>query len=178
MSIARVQQVLTDTSGLEQVSSVTKKRTITLKAVKAGGKIVQAAAKQKAPRRKGIGGGLRQSIGLKPVKGKKGRTLAYCVVGPRHKVVRMVKRGRKTYKHRPSKIAHIVEKGSQPHTLRKGKSGGVVRHPGAKPKPWLAPAFREQKARVGAVVAVTLADETQKVIAKVRLKDAAKKRGK
>jgi hypothetical protein len=165
-----VKRVITDLSGLAAVSSTAKKRTITLKAVKAGAKLVQAAAKAKAPRRKADGGGLQQAIGIKPVKGTRGRTLAYCVVGPRVKVEKQVRQGRKTYKYVPARTAHIVEGVAKPHDLRRGKGGGVVRHPGAKPRPWLAPGWKEQKARAAAVTAEVLAAETQKAIEKAAVK--------
>ncbi len=179
-----IRSVLLDLSGLDAVKSTAKKRTISLKAVKAGAKLVQAAAKAKAPRRKVDGGGLQQSIGIKPAKGTRGKTLAFCVVGPRLKVVRQVRQGRKTYKYVPANIAHIVERGAKPHSIKRGSAlgrrgkkdtgQGTHTHPGAKPHPWLAPAWEEQKNKAGEVAAQVLAAETQKAIEKA----AVKKRGK
>lgn len=165
-----VKRVVADTSGLVTVSATAKRRAIALKAVKAGAKLVQAAARAKAPRRKVDGGGLQQSIGIKPVKGTRGKTLAFCVVGPRVKVERQVRQGRKTYKYVPAKTAHIVEGGARPHEVRRGKGGGVVRHPGARKQPWLAPAWEEQKGRAAEATAAVLLAETERAAARAAVR--------
>lgn len=142
-------QAFTSFPGLEAIEKTAKKRAITMKAVKAGAKIVQAAAKARAPKRSGA---LKQSIGIKAKKGSRGKTLAFAVVGARTKVAKQFKG--KTIK--PAKYAHLVEKGTKPH-------GG---HPGAKPKPFLKPALESQKAAVGKAILATLAAEIEKATAK------------
>lgn len=163
-----------DVSGIAALASAAKERAVTLKAVKAGAKIVAAAAKANAPRRKGKGGGgLKQSIGVKAVKGTRGKTLALAVIGPRKKVVRDIPRGKKTVRSVPAFYAHLVEKGTAPHSTTKGakrKKAGPGRHPGTKPKPFLAPAFETNKAAVAAAVEKELAAGVEKELAKAAAK--------
>lgn len=100
-----------DLSGLDAVKSVARARSITLKGVKAGSKLVQAAVKARAPKRSGA---LGQSIGTKAVKGKRGRTVAFAVIGARVKFQKTIKRGRgKGTVAKPHKYAGIVNKGSR-----------------------------------------------------------------
>ena len=152
-----------DLSGLDAIASVAKQRAITLKAVKAGAKLVQAAAKSKAPKRSGA---LRQSLGIKSKKGTRGKTLALAIVGARTKVQKMVKvRGRSSKVLAvPSKYSHLVEKGTKPH-------GG---HPGAKAKPFLRPAFDATKDAAGAAGARVMIAEVEKAIAQQAAKFAKK----
>lgn len=167
--------VAVDTSGIREVAKLSQQRTATLKAVKAGGKLVVAAAKARAPRRPGRGGGgLRQAMGMKPVKGTRGKTLAYVVVGARKKVVKQVPVGTsgRTRKHVPAYIAHIVEGGAKAHPLNGG------RHPGAKADPFLGPAYDATKAKAMAEAQRVLGDETQKLIDKAAVRAAKKAKGK
>jgi HK97 gp10 family phage protein len=54
--------------------------------------------------------------------------------------------------HNPSKTAHLVEKGTKPHSLR--IYGSIrIKHPGAKPYPHLIPALEQNEALVEAVFA-------------------------
>lgn len=165
--------VAVDTAGIREVAKLSQQRTATLKAVKGGAKIVQAAAKARAPRRKGRGGGgLKQSMGIKAQKGTRGKTLAYAVVGSRKKVVKQVPVGKagRTRKHVPAYIAHIVEGGAKAHKL----NGGT--HPGARKNPFLAPAFDATKGRAMSEAQRVLGLETQKLIDKAAVR-AAKKSG-
>lgn len=146
-------EAFTHFPGLDAIEKTAKKRAITQKAVKAGAKLVQQGAKSRAPKRSGA---LKTSIGIKAGKGTKGKTIAFAVIGARAKVER-------TYKGRiakPSKYAHLVEKGTKAHFVRKR------RHPGAKAKPFLAPALEGQRAAVGRAILDALAAEIQKVLAK------------
>jgi len=163
--------VAVDTSGIREVAKLSQQRTATLKAVKAGGKLVVAAAKARAPRRAGRGGGgLRQALGMKSVKGTRGKTLAYVVVGPRKKVEKQVPVGKsgRTRKHVPAYIAHIVEGGAKSH----GLNGG--RHPGAAAKPFLGPAFDATKTSAMEESQRVLVGETQKLIEKAAARTAQK----
>lgn len=142
-----------DTSGLARLASPAKQRAITLKAVKAGAKVIPGAAKSLAPRRSGA---LKQSLGIKAVRGTKGKTSALAVIGARKKVVKEIQRSKKSAsktKAVPAFYAHLVEKGTRPHALgkgaklaRKGKpqihtNQTGRQHPGAKAHPFLKPAW-------------------------------------
>ncbi len=177
-----------DLSGIEEIKSLAKRRAITLKAVKAGAKPVAAAVKARAPRRKGSGA-LKQSIGIKAKGGKKNRTktAAYAVIGPRRKVVKFVKnKGRKsTIKAVPANYAHVVEKGTRPHSIKKGTGfrkvgkhaapGSPGIHPGAKAKPFLAPAWRSTKSQALEAARQVFATELKAAIAKQAAKFGKRK---
>lgn len=174
--------VFTTWEGLERVERTAKKRQIAQKAVRAGAKLVQQAAKARAPKRK-RSGALKRSIGIKAAKGRKGKTLAYAVVGARRKVITRYK-GRKTV---PANYAHLVEKGTKPHSLLKRAKGALAKlkrlaqvkagvgrqHPGAKAKPFLRPALESQRQAAYSVMLRTLAAEVEKELAK----QAAKPKG-
>lgn len=167
--------VRVDTAGLRELKNGTQQRNATLKAVKAGGKVVQADAKARAPRRAGRGGGgLKQSMGVKGVKGTKGKTLAYAVIGPRKKVVRQVPTGKsgRTRKHVPAFVAHIVEGGAKPHRL----NGGM--HPGARKQPFIRPGYEATKGRAADATEKVLATEVGRLIEKAAAKTRAKAGGK
>jgi hypothetical protein len=108
------------------------------------------------------------------VKGTRGKTLAYVVVGPRKKVVKQVPVGKsgRTRKHVPAYIAHIVEGGAKAHPLNGG------RHPGAKAKPFVGPGYDATKAPAVDETRRVLGAETQKLIEKAAVRAAAKARGK
>ena len=151
-----------DLSGLAALKTAAQQRAVTLKGVKAGAKLVQAAAKARAPKRSGA---LKQSLGIKSKKGTRGKTLAFAIVGARTKVRKMVKpaRGTKKVLAVPAKYSHLVEKGTKPH-------GG---HPGAKPNPFLRPGFDQVKGQAAAAGMQAMSVEIQRLIAK----EAAKFRG-
>jgi HK97 gp10 family phage protein len=169
-------QVFTSFPGLEAIERTAKKRAITQKAVKAGAKLVQRSAKSRAPRRK-RSGALKQSLGIKAQKGSRGKTLAFAIIGARAKVVKMFK-GKRTV---PAYYAHLVEKGTKPHSLlsRKRSAGKKLldfvtrkrrRHPGAKAQPFLRPALDSQRSAVSREMLDTLADEIARVLAKANAK--------
>jgi HK97 gp10 family phage protein len=176
MASARAQLTL-DLSPLHALRSASKAKTVTLKAVRKAAQIVTKAAKQRAPKRKGSGA-LRASMGQKAAKGKKGATLAFAVVGARKSVVRMVKpeRGTKPIKAVPAYYAHLVEDGTRPHPLKKGSKlarrgkGGDppkdVRHPGARPRPFLKPAWAAAGPEAVAAAQQVIGAEVAKILAK------------
>lgn len=179
--------VAVDTKGLGAVAKITQQKTITLKAVRAGAKIVAKAAKARAPRRK-RSGALKLSIGTKAAKGKRGRTTAYAVIGARKKVSKVVPvgRGGRMVKAVPAYYAHLVEGGTRPHRLKRGArlarrtqaargQGAGGQHPGAKAKPFLGPAFDATKDRAMAEAQRVLGEETRKLIAKQAARLAAKR---
>lgn len=203
-------RVAVDASGLRLLSSAAKQRTVTTRMARSGGKVVQRAAKPLAPRRKGSGA-LRRSLGVKAKRGTRGKTISYAVVGPRKSVRKTItlngnkafidatdKSGKATRKAIivggrqvtvvPAFYAHLVEKGTRPHSLgrgsllaRRGKGGAGQgagkRHPGARPRPFLGPAYEGSKDAVRAVMLRTAADEVQKELVKAARKAAAKARG-
>lgn len=146
-----------DLGGLRAVEKTAKRRAITLKAVKAGAKLVQAGAKARAPKSSGA---LRQSLGIKSAKGTRGRTLAYAVIGPRKKVRKLVKRkgrGQRVLAV-PANYGHLVEGGTKPRGS----------HPGSRPKPYLRPAFDGVRGQAAAVGMKVMSEEIQKALAKQR----------
>jgi HK97 gp10 family phage protein len=152
-------RVVTDATGIEQLNNLAKERSVTLMGVKAAGKIVQRAAKSGAPR---VSGALKTSIGMKAKKGRKGSTGSFAVIGARKQTVKMVKRpGRhKLQKAVPAFYAHLVEKGTRPHSI------GKARHPGTKPQPFLKPALDSTQAEASAAALQAMGEEVQKQIAK------------
>jgi hypothetical protein len=128
--------VKVDTSGLRGLASDARRRTMTVRAVGAGARVVAKAAKPLAPRRAAHGGTLKRSLGSKAGKGRRGKTIAFAVVGPRKSVERTIPRGRKAVRVVPFFYAHLAEKGTRPHGL-----GGGRKHPGARPRPFLRPAW-------------------------------------
>ena len=150
-----------DLSPLKALAKDSQKRAVTLKGVRAAAKVVQSAVKARAPKRD-RSGALKQSIGQKSAKGKKGKTLAYAVIGARKKVAKMVPVGRSGRKVKavPSKYAHLVEKGTKPHG----------NHPGSAPKPFLRPGFESVKKQAGEAALRVMADEIQKSLAKAAAK--------
>lgn len=178
MAILRT-KVQLDLSGLKKLEKATQQRRVTLAAVKDGAKVVQKSAKGSAPRSSGA---LKQSLGIKGAKGRKGKTIAFAVVGPRKKVRKLVKRkgSRRTVVAVPAYYAHLVEQGTRPHTLGKGSrakarlgkkaSRGGAQHPGTKPKPFLRPAYTGNKKAIASAITKKLAVEIQKEIAKAAIR--------
>jgi hypothetical protein len=168
-----------DLTPLLAIKSEAQRRSITLKAVKAAAKIIAPAAKARAPRQNVRGGGgLRQAIGIKAIPGRKGKSTALCVVGARMRVVKMIRppRGTKLVKQIPGAIAHLVEKGTAAHSISRGASRGrgnprkatshPINHPGARPHPFLAPAWAASHAAALDAARKVLAEEIQKRLAK------------
>lgn len=144
------------------VKSLAQRR-IAYKAVTAGARVVQKAAKAAAPKRKGSGA-LKQSLGVKAAKGKRGRSLAFAVIGPRKKIVKQIvpPRGKKPRRVVPAFYAHLVELGTRPHAI------GTGRHPGTKPRPFLRPAYAANRNAIAAVMSRIMAVESFKALAKAK----------
>lgn len=112
------------------------------------------AAKSRAPKRFGL---LQKSLGRKMKTYSKSGTVV-AIVGPRSGFQRPVPGRGKNGKRRvanPLYYAHLVEKGTRPHSLGKGsrlrgkkaRQSGAM-HPGARPRPFLGPAWRAGRAKV------------------------------
>lgn len=142
---------------------------IVRKALEKATKPILSAAKAKAP--KGATGLLRKSLGRKAKTYRRSGT-SMIILGPRTGFAKQGKKGKKITalgkKFRaagvnPSKYAHLVEKGTKPHSLGKGSQLRTRRtltalligrsiqhgagHPGTKAQPFLAPAWAGQKAQ-------------------------------
>jgi hypothetical protein len=189
-----------DTQGFEALVAENKKRNVSLKGARAGGKVLQKAARAGAPKRKGSGA-LKQSQGVKAAKGRKGLTVSYAVQGARRKVDKMVTPAgrKKPMRVVPAFYDHLVQGGTKPHSVAKGQSLGrgqrvskkgkvygksVVRtdqagkqHPGAKANPYRRRAWDAVKDEAGAAALAAMAAETQKVIEKESAKILAKLSG-
>ena len=101
----------------------------TLDALKAGAKPILAEAKMLVPVKSGK---LRDSLVIQPQK------------AGRLSVVKVLASKKKGGYH-----AHLIELGTQPHTIENVKIGGVfykeVKHPGSQKKPFLRPALLTKK---------------------------------
>jgi HK97 gp10 family phage protein len=178
-------KVQLDLSGLKKLDKATQQRRVTLAAVKDGAKVVQKSAKGSAPRSSGA---LKQSLGIKGQKGRKGKTIAFAVVGPRTKVRKLVKRrgSRRPVLAVPAYYAHLVEQGTRPHALGKGsravarrgkkKLSAGAQHPGTRPRPFLRPAYTGNKAAIATAVTKRLGIEIEKEIAKAAIRRLQGKR--
>lgn len=168
-----------DVSPIVAVIGAAKARTLTLKAIRAGIKVLVAPARSAAPKRKGSGA-LKQAQGWRAGKGTRAKTVSWGVQGARVRV-------QKTFKGqtiKPHKYDHLVQGGTRPHRLGKGeklarlfrrRTGDVMvpatkqtaggRHPGAKPNPYRRRVWQAKKGAVGATIVRTLRDEIQKSLA-------------
>ena len=122
-------------------------------ALKAGRKVFIAAARSLVPTKYKV---LKKSLGFRE-KFKFAKGFAYSVVGPKRRAGRTIK----GLERIPTKYAHLVEFGAAPHTIgrgditsdillakkRKYKSTGAM-HPGAAPKPFLRPAWDNNKGKI------------------------------
>lgn len=183
-------KVKIDVSGITELVSKAKSRSITLKGVRAGMKKFLPLARAGAPRRP-RSGALKQSQGVKAAKGRKGNTISYAVQGAKTGFEKMVTpKG----KHKPQRTVpefydHLVMGGTKPHRLGKGESLGrlskrgrkaVIRtaqvkggmHPGTRPNPYRRRAWEAAKDYIGAetnrVMAVEIQSEMAKQSARVK----------
>jgi HK97 gp10 family phage protein len=146
------------------------RRKAATKAVRAGAKPILKAAKAAAAKETGL---LQRALGVRVRSDGKS---VYIVIGPRAGQIRRTgKAGFRADKlraklsgsqarRRPTMYAHLVEGGAAPHVQpgRKGRtiflSGRFVRlksdmHPGARAKPFMAPAFaRNQRRALAAMI--------------------------
>jgi len=165
---------------LESVDAKVRRKALR-DSVNEGGKIVKAAAKSRVPH--GETNLLDRSINVR-VKVYRNSGVAVSIVGPatgfrtagRGRNRRRVRTslGEKYLKMRanPSKYAHLVEKGTRAHSLRKGEQIQKVRHglltgrgtrqtgkirKGSQAKPFMQPAFDSTKDQVQATMRGILA---------------------
>jgi hypothetical protein len=169
-----------DARPLQALVGDAKARNLTLKAVRAGIKVLVAPAKAGAPRRKGSGA-LKAAQGWRAGKGRRGKTISWGVQGARVRVERMFK-GRVV---KPHKYDHLVQGGTRPHRLGKGeklarlfrrRKGDVMApgtkqdsgkmHPGSKPNPYRRRMFAMKKGAMAATIVRTLKQEIDKLLAK------------
>jgi HK97 gp10 family phage protein len=108
------------------------------------------AAQERVPARYGL---LRKALNIRAVKRRTGLDVASIGVNPKIRAVvtRTNPDGTQTREHVwPFRYAHLVERGTKPHLVRaKGKAltlgpvtvSGSVQHPGARPQPFMRPAY-------------------------------------
>lgn len=139
---------------------------------KAGNEIVKDARKR-VPADLGL---LKLSLGRRD-KVYRGSNTAVSVVGARtrfkgKKAEAIRGAGGRASKARPANYAHLVEFGTSPHAIR-GRGGflafagivtRVVQHPGAKPRPFLRPAFSAKQQAALSVAAKSLRDDYAKEV--------------
>lgn len=153
-----------------------KTRAASVKAVRAGIKIIQGAAKGAAPK---LFGHLKRAQGTKAKKGSRGKTGAFAVQGAKTKYRKPRKKKGKTATQLaeaiPALYDHLVMGGVKSHGVAKG--GGVKNrpHPGARPNPYRRRAYYGVKAEVGRAMVKAYGDAIKKMIEKNAAK-AAKKR--
>jgi hypothetical protein len=182
-------KVSVDTSGFKFLVAENKKRDVTLKGARAGGKVLERAAKAAAPVRKGSRM-LRKAQGVKAAKGRKGSTLAFAVQGARKRVEATITLpGRKKPERLvPAFYDHVVMGGTAPHSVSKGqrleqkqkvnKKGRLYgkaiaqtdqtgrQHPGARANPYRKRAWESAKSEAGKAALAAMAKEEQRLIAK------------
>lgn len=184
-------KVSVDTSGFKFLVAENKKRDVTLKGAKAGGKVLERAAKATAPTRTRM---LRKAQGVKAAKGRKGSTIAFAVQGARKRTEAMVvPPGRK----KPERVVpafydHLVQGGTRPHSVSKGQRlerkqktnkkgrlyGKMVaqtdqtgrQHPGARANPYRKRAWETVKSEAGRSTLEAMAKEEQRLIVKAAAK--------
>lgn len=126
------------------------------KALMAWGGFVKKRAQELAPDETGL---LKKSLKVEAVipdasfNVKHHGKPAYVMVGPSRKVVGYTVGGKLTtqrramkiaaafgtyQRRRPSRYAHLVERGTKPHDIKVG--GRIIRHPGSKAHPFIGPA--------------------------------------
>jgi len=118
-------------------------RKLSLAAVRVGARPIWQDAARRAPRQTGI---LGRSMGARTKKYRRGAEAAIAVIGARTRFRTTVG----GYPRQPAFYAHLVAKGTRPHLLRYLRIGGQLirqwwRHPGARPQPFLGPAFEANK---------------------------------
>jgi HK97 gp10 family phage protein len=123
------------------------------KALKEGRSIYLKAARTLVPTKYKV---LKKSLGFRE-KFKFAKGFAYSVIGPKRRAGKTIK----GLERIPTKYAHLVEFGAAPHTIgrgditsdillaakRKYKSTGLP-HPGSRPKPFLRPAWDQNKSKI------------------------------
>lgn len=135
-------------------------------------KSIVAETRQVGPKVRGVSA---QHVGVVTI-AKKAFT-----INPKSKKARGVKREKgqiAPYKRGqvyPRLYAHLVEFGSRPHSVAPKGSKMVLPHPGARPKPFMRPAFDESIGAAQAAVLRTLQLEAAKIAAKKARKAGGKR---
>lgn len=111
-------------------------------AVTDAAEVIRAEAEVRVP--VGETGNLLSSLVVKP--GKVSRVFAGAIVGHTRK----------------GSHAHLVEFGTQPHDITRA-NGGVVKHPGAKPRPYMFPAFESKRAAAVQVIESAMSEAVREV---------------
>ena len=137
------------------------------KAINKGATVILQAAKRNVPRRSRQ---LQRSLGRK-VKSRKGRYAV--VIGSRRGFKTVDDKGRA---YNPTRVVHLVEKGTKAHSIPRPARGLLGRialrretspHPGARPQPFLKPAFQQNRGAVMAAMKSQLGKEIEREAAKL-----------
>ena len=178
-------RIKVNVTGIQFLASETKKRNVTLKGARAAGKILIAAARGAAPKRKGSGA-LKSAQGVRVAKGTKaGTTASFAVQGAKKKVDKMVTLpGRKKpVRVVPAFYDHLVQLGTKAHALGKGESLGRAatkrrgaiaktaqttgkKHPGTAANPYRKRAWEAVKDRAGDAAVQAMGKAVKAEIAK------------
>lgn len=168
-----------------------QERSVTLKAVRAGIKIVQSAARGTVPKRLKH---LYRAQGTKAIKGRKGKTGSIALQGAKTKYVKVVATGKRaktaTKRVVPAFYDHLVIGGVKPHYVKRGLSTKTAegrkalsgatgkKHPGHRGNPYRERAYNAVKPQVAAEILRVAGAEVQKMLAKNQAKAFRKMRGK
>lgn len=159
--------VQVDTSPIPASMSDLQTRSITLKAVRAGIKIVQSRVKAEAPRKRRH---LQRAQGTVAKKGRKGKTIALAVQGAKTKYIRTRPSGGRAKSGKakvwPAKYDHLVIGGTKPHGVRKGGGTLAKKHPGGRANPYRRRAYDSVSGQVNAEMLRVTGIEVQKMLAK------------
>lgn len=141
-----------------------QQRRIVRPAVAAAGTPVLQAARQRAPVESGQ---LRRSLG-KRVKLLRKSGIVVAIVGPRRKAFRkQLWRQSRWSKDaqwvNPTNYAHLVEFGTLPHAIGVGRR--LVKHPGARARPFLRPALAATRGTVLAILTTKIGQGLEKLAA-------------
>lgn len=153
---------------LERIPESMRKKALK-KALRSASRPIINDARGRVPVESGM---LRRSLGVKVAQGRRRRSTAYAVIGPRTKFrakkLEQQVAGTRFAGRRPSLYAHLVEFGTSAHripgvpirlggkTVRVLKQVASTVHPGAQPKPFLRPAFRNKRMQALRQIASTL----------------------
>jgi HK97 gp10 family phage protein len=125
------------------------------KALKEGRSIYLKAARTLVPTKYKV---LKKSLGFRE-KFKFAKGFAYSVIGPKRRAGKTIK----GLERIPTKYAHLVEFGTTPHSVNSGSKKGKgllgiakkifnlftgLPHPGSRPKPFLRPAWDQNKSKI------------------------------
>ena len=183
--------VTVSTAGFTFLVAENKRRDVTLKGVRAAGKVLERAAKAEAPRRTGM---VRKAQGVIAKKGRKGGTVSFAVQGARKRIEKfVVPPGRKkAVRVVPGFYDHLIQGGVKAHSMGMvhkeqqeyrvpGKLGyrtKLVRikqdpgnpHPGHKANPYRKRAWSRSKGEAGEAAVDAMAEAQRKLISQAAAK--------